>query len=392
MAKKRVLPAILCVALLAAAGWYAARALTIHPAHFSAPSSISVRLTRFCGSSPVNLELRGQWSVKTEAGVILLSGSDFRGVLAPDPTGLLLGARLLGRSPCILATRGDGGIRLGDRAYTGALRVEALRGRSGLPQDLDIVLELPLEDYVLGVVCGEMPSSAPGIAEALKAQAVASRTWALWKTRNSSRPLRDTTADQKFIGVDFETRAARQAVADTRGMVLSYKGDLIPTFFHADCGGRTSDSYSVGFTHREWPPLQGVEDPDCERPFRWSRPVEAATLDGFARTHGLGDWIGHLEASSRDAGGRWLEAKLVGPSARGPFPGEDLRTGFSVPSALWQKLSVRADGSLVVSGAGHGHGVGLCQQGALRAAKKGRIHSDILEHYYPGSVVSILGR
>ena len=163
MAKKRVLPAILCVALLAAAGWYAARALTIHPAHFSAPSSISVRLTRFCGSSPVNLELRGQWSVKTEAGVILLSGSDFRGVLAPDPTGLLLGARLLGRSPCILATRGDGGIRLGDRAYTGALRVEALPGRSGLPQDLDIVLELPLEDYVLGVVCGEMPSSAPGL-------------------------------------------------------------------------------------------------------------------------------------------------------------------------------------------------------------------------------------
>ncbi len=390
MQRNTAVPRILLFAFLIAALWYLGQASMASSPNFVSSGSISVRLTEFCGPDPVELEMRGSWNVKDADGSILLAGSNFRGWLTPDPTGVLLGARLLGNKTCTLSTDGDAGIRLRDKTYRGELQIKTTRGASGLPHDLDIVLQLPLEDYVLGVLCGEMPSSTPGAEEALRAQAVVARTWALWKTNLSGKPLRDTPADQKFVGVDFETQAAQRAVTATEGLILAHAGELIPAFFHADCGGETANSAAVGFTKRQWAPLSGVKDANCISPFKWSRTIPASTLDSFARTHGLGNWISRLQASARDSGGRWLKIELTGPSARGPFFGEDLRTGFAVPSALWQKLTVHADGSLVIAGTGNGHGVGLCQKGALNAAQKGHDYREILKHYYPESLISTL--
>lgn len=406
MARTSVIPYLVALPLLVAAGagwwiWHesgqepAARP-GAHPSDWEAAKTqaplnpiLPVRLGEYCQRGPVPLHVRGAWRIVDLDGAALLEGSEFRGDLAVDELGLRLGAFRFPRDGFRVHPAGDAALQLSDRWYRGVLHVALVRDVGGRPQRLETRLELPLEDYVLGVVCGEMPTVRAGVAAALEAQAVCARTYALWRLHQGRRFLYDDTRDQRLLSVDFETAAARAAVAATAGLVLSFDDALLPAYFHADCGGRTLDAEAAGFAPAPLAPLAGVIDEGCRNTRTWEEVVAPERLGRLARERGLGDRLHGLEVT-KASGGWCLEARLAGPRRSHELRGEELRAALGLPSALITQFQSRRDGSLLVRGAGRGHGVGMCQVGAVRMSAAGASARQILQHYYPGARVASL--
>ena len=353
-------------------------------------SEIKVRLVGAGNQGRLDLELIGRYRILGPSGRVLRVGDGLRGMVELAPDGLHLGPWLITANPIFLETAGDAGIRIGSRTYRGKLELGFDRGDNKLPEKLKVALFVPLEDYVLGVVCGEMPSNTPGAEAALRVQAIAARTYALWKLSSGQVELRDDTSDQHFESVDFETHAARAAVEDTVGTVLTWDGQLLPAWYHADCGGRTTPAHRAGFGKKDLPPLSGSADPFCAKGDTWVRVVAASKLDQLARDHQLGDWINRIQFRSRDRGGRLLLARLDGEQNSRELLGETLRAAFDLPSANWLSMRALADGSIQISGRGRGHGVGLCQIGSLRMSASGADVAEIMQHYYPGAALQAM--
>lgn len=352
---------------------------------------VQVLLTGPTGRTAVALELRGEWRMRdpTQSADAppLAEGCDFRGFLRSDPSGVSLLPYLPCRDRVLLETDGDDALRIDHEIYPGRLEVEVVRDdNSRRPLGLRLTLELPLETYVLGVVSGEMASTLQGVGEALRAQAVTARSYAVWKRSRGVKVLRDDTNHQVYRGTDYLTEAAREAVASTRGEVLTWQEELIPAFFHARCGGRTAPGTLLEPRLGDVPPLRGVADPQCRDPYdRWRRTVPPERLDRIARDQSLGDWLRRVDPLVQDAAGRMREVRLGGSEEHADLPAEKVRAAFGLPSSQWTRLHAEADGGLTVEGRAFGHGVGLCQTGAIRLARQGHDYASILGHYFPGA-------
>ena len=269
------------------------------------------------------------------------------------------------------------------RRFRGRLRARV--------QDAEIALfnELPLEDYLRGVVGGET-SGAP---QALEAQAVVSRTWALanrGRHREAGYDVCDLTHCQLYRGREEESAEVDRAVANTRGQVLTFDGQLRATYFHSTCGGATSAPREV---FGEDSPLPGVSDLAGRKPLCAASPHAAwywaTTRTELARALGVPAQGRALEVLARDRGGRALKVRVFGV----PLTGEELHA--RVGRVLgYQKLksltfTVEEVGEQVrLSGKGLGHGVGLCQWGARELERQGLDYKKILEHYFPGGAIA----
>jgi stage II sporulation protein D len=180
----------------------------------------------------------------------------------------------------IEAVSPDTPMDLGKRSYLGALEVSL--GDTGL----DVVNEVRQEDYITGVVAGEAARSFP--LEALKAQAVAARTYALSQmgNRGPNVDVVDTVADQVYTGAGVAWPEVRQAVQETAGQVLTYNGQPITAYFSADCGGYTRTNTAAGLGSRPLPYLKPVKDsgPDgvdycaASRSHTWTRRLTDAEI------------------------------------------------------------------------------------------------------------------
>lgn len=251
-----------------------------------------------------------------------------------------------------------------------------------------LVRELPLEDYVGGVVFAEVGPGWP--EEALKAMAVCARTFALNRVAaDPGRPyhLYATVADQVYREGYRDHPAIVDAVNATRGEVLTYRDELAAVFYHAHSGGATASSESVwgGF----FPHLEGKVDPYSRRAGRyndWTMEIDAACfLEKIGPDRGRLESVAVGERSRcRRAGNVVLElsgGRRLEITARRLreeiFGGETLRsTLFSV--AL-------EHGRVVFRGSGYGHGVGLSQWGSRQMAEEGYSYRDILRFYFPGT-------
>lgn len=255
--------------------------------------------------------------------------------------------------------------------------------------------ELPLEDYIAGVLAGE--ASIENEFEALKAQAVISRTFAL---RNRGRHSRDgydfcsTTHCQRFVwqkdGKAFG--ATRKAVEATRGEILrDAVGEPIDAYFHAACGGVTANIETLWGA--EAPVyLRGVRDDFCSAmPHRrWEQTIPAAQLAKALQTDertNVGATLKSITVSKRDATGRAEWLMLEGAEQR-KVRGWDFK--IIVGRSLgWQMIKSsrfevsRAGDGFVFRGGGFGHGLGLCQEGAHGAAQRGMNYRQILSFYFP---------
>jgi stage II sporulation protein D len=290
----------------------------------------------------------------------------------------------LGKSPLRVRSRGEH-IEVDGNAYRGLLEIR----RKGNGRLL-VVNELDLEDYLKGVIAAEIPSDWE--REALKAQAVASRTYALYQKRTTGkRPYHvlATVDSQVYLGKRGERPRTLSALRETAGEVIRYQGEVIPAFYHASCGGHTEDA--LGLWGIDAPYLKGV-DCDCqeisaygdwEKRFPLSDVIRALRREGYPVTTIQGVASGMITA-----GGRVVDVRFRHPGGTTSVPAESIRAELGhtrVPSVFFEPEL--ADREVVFSGRGRGHGVGLCQWGAQEMALRGYDYRAILLHYYPGTTI-----
>lgn len=275
----------------------------------------------------------------------------------------------------------------------GPLRVlgRALRGQVEVHCDGDRWLAinvLPIESYLAAVLAGEMPASFP--IEALKAQAVAARSYALMRkieAREAGRPyhLGATVLSQVYLGLDHEDPRTLAAVTATHGEVLAVGVTPVEAYFHASCGGRTESGAAA--LDRPLDYLRSASCP-CENrsPYaHWRAELSATDL---GKAVGLASPVA-CEVISRTGSGR--AARVQFRSAQGgvrTILATQLRTavGYQKIPSTWFEVH-REGNRFVFEGRGSGHGAGLCQWGARIFAEQGKSYRDILEHYYPGTTV-----
>jgi stage II sporulation protein D (peptidoglycan lytic transglycosylase) len=300
-------------------------------------------------------------------------------------------------------------VRVNGRTFRGL--AEILPGRGGLT----VVNRLGMEAYLLGVVSAEMGRRSSLEEAALRAQAVVSRTYALrnlgrWRTRGFD--ITATVSDQVYGGLGVETSEGRLAVSDTRGQVLTYNGALIEAFFYSTCGGRTADGAEV-FRGAARPYLRSIPDwaengfvycsisPRYRWHEEWTSEVLLATLQrnlppiAGVRSEQV-TRVTDMHVVRRTSSGRvdQIAIGLGGPEIRvdGPAIRQVLRpaSGELLRSNVFNLVAATGTGMvthLTVDGMGSGHGVGLCQWGAVGRARAGQSFRQILAAYFPGTSV-----
>jgi len=279
------------------------------------------------------------------------------------------------------------------------------------------IQEMPLEEYIKGVVAAEMPASF-GI-EALKAQAVAARTFALKKmtafggTGCTANPGADVCTDHThcqawisqdelrervgYINYPIYARKIQDAVNSTRGLVTVYQGNLIEACYHAASGGATDNSEEVW--SNPLPYLRGVstefeaKEPDFRKEFRFTmddleKKLDTSLKEQKATTYKVaGKDVQVISTERMDKPIEILAASKAGRVkeiriGNKAFSGYTLRTLLGLPST---KMTYRVVGNeILIVTTGYGHGVGMSQYGANVMAEAGKSFEEILKHYYQG--------
>lgn len=276
---------------------------------------------------------------------------------------------------------GPGGyVWIGDRWYRGRTRLV----RSG--KGLVAINHVDLDQYLYSVLGAEMSASWP--LEALKAQAVAARTYALYKrqsSRNGLYDLGDTTTWQVYKGIETEASTTQEAVRATAGQVLTYNNQLILAVFHSAGGGHTENVENVW--SQALPYLRGVEDFDQGTPgHEW---VKSFSNREMGRLLGVGT-VRSLVPERTSPAGRILTMRVVGSGGTKRVSGNDLRRILGLRSTLFTVNN--AGGTFQLNGRGFGHGLGLSQWGAYNLAQQGYNYQQILGHYYQNTQLANLDR
>ncbi|HZG37693.1 MAG TPA: SpoIID/LytB domain-containing protein [Nodosilinea sp.] len=296
-------------------------------------------------------------------------------VVTPDGGGVRL-ADWHGQAFWVEPT-GGGYIFIKDSWYRGRVLVVPNQG------GVTAVNWVDLEAYLYGVVGGEMPASWP--QEALKAQAVAARSYALYRRNRTQDQLFDvggTTAHQVYKGLAAEAPSVQAAVNATQGQVLTYGGNVIEAVFHSSSGGYTENSEDIW--QRATPYLRGVADYDQDAPvFRWSETFTTQQLE--QRITGIGRLTG-VTTERATPQGRIASIRLQGTQGSRTLTGTELRQALGLRSTLCS-LTLAGD-TLRVDGRGYGHGLGMSQWGARGLATRGHNYQQILAHYYQGTALS----
>ena len=271
------------------------------------------------------------------------------------------------------------GIWVGQKRFSGKINLFILD--SGIL----VVNVLGIENYLSSVVGSEMPAKWP--MEALKAQAIASRTYALKQKGNNLFDIDSTQRNQVYNGLESRTYKTRRAVRSTRSLVLTYKNKLINALFHSSSGGMTENSQDVW--KNEYPYLTSVKDFDKKNPkFRWKKKFSnKELLNLFPKIGG----IQNVEILNITETGRLKNVRLVGAYGSDQISGVDLRKKLGLNSTFArfklieeQSKKLPAKKVLIVSGQGSGHGVGMSQWGAKYMASKGQKAERILKYFYKG--------
>ena len=261
--------------------------------------------------------------------------------------------------------------------YSG--NIEVWKGEKGLY----IVNELPLEDYVESVVAAEVGTNWD--LEALKAQAVITRTYAIYKramSQDSRFHLTSSVLHQVYKGNNSHILIS-YAVRETAGEVLTYNGKPIEALYHSTSGGKTENPEEV--FGKSYPYLRSVES-NCEiSPYWvWEKKIPKEEIEKALGIKNLKD----ITITTRTSTGRAKELSIGLESGPMPMKATEFRKllGWSrLPST---NFSIHSDETTIAfEGKGYGHGVGLCQWSALQLARDGKSYREILSFFYPGTEI-----
>jgi stage II sporulation protein D len=287
------------------------------------------------------------------------------------------------------------------------------------------VNRLPVEEYLRGVVPLEIGPRTAAEHAAIEAQAVAARSYTYVRLGGptgasraspSGRPydMVSTVDDQVYGGADAERPVTDAAVAATEGQVITYAGRVVNAPYHSTCGGSTAEVSEVWYRQPSEPYLRPVSDRipgsedryycDASPRFRWSRSYDAAslsaTLERYLRSYasvgpgGVGA-VRFVAPTGTTPSGRAAGLRIDTDRATYTLRGNDVRfvlrasggeilnsTYFSVEPSVGPNGHVS---QLTIRGTGYGHGIGMCQWGAIGRARAGQDYRTILRTYYPGT-------
>lgn len=350
------------------------------PAGAQAPSASSIRVGI--------LREQDRVPITSDRPIAVVSGS-LRSALAPGayeftPSDRGIDVSTGGRLNSIvrLTPARDARLLVGIRPYRGTIELRRTPGGR-----LTVINELDLEEYLYGVLKMEVDPAWP--AEALKAQAVAARTLALYSLNRyagEGYDVRATTDTQVYGGVVAEDPRTTAAVNETRGIVMTAAGRPVFSAFHSDSGGHTENSELVW--GGRYPYLQGVPDPYSPA-VAWTLRLDIPALEDLLRHAGrVRSALSAIEVGNVSPSGRVLTVRITTTAGPVDVKGTDLRTMLGagrMKSTLFALRTIPGDPVIYeFAGRGNGHGVGMSQWGARGQALQGKAYPEILRFYYTG--------
>jgi stage II sporulation protein D len=279
----------------------------------------------------------------------------------------------------------NGVIFANSKPYQGYLKLIKSRNK------INVVNVLTVEDYIKGVLPKEVGSNWR--IEALKAQAVISRTYTLanlHKHSDQGFDMCSTTHCQVYGGLDGETHSTNQAVKETQKEVLTYEGTFAQTVFHANCGGHTDDPKYI-WNWKETPPyLRGVKCGYCyDAPHtKWEQEMDASFISNKLTNDKIGR-IKKIKVKGKTSSGAAKELEIIHSKGKTILNAYKFRLAvdaWKIKSHVFDSIKING-GKIYFKGKGWGHKVGLCQWGSKGMAEKGKTYRKILEHFYPGTKI-----
>jgi stage II sporulation protein D len=274
----------------------------------------------------------------------------------------------------------NGYVKLSNSTYSGKIIL--------IPKDdnrFSILEEIGIEEYLPGVIEGEMPIMWND--DALQAQVVAVRTYAIYKRKIKGNALYHINKlDLAYKGSYMNQTKAKEVVDKTRGTVMVYDWKLFPGYFHSTCGGHTEDINLV-FNLKSIPPLSGVDCGYCNNSkyYNWKKKLGRNVIQ--KRLNAAKSKIKRIRNITTEQigpGGHCSTIKIDHAGGTKRVNANDFRLIIGPNNLRSTSFSIKKSGSsFIFDGSGWGHGVGLCQYGTQSMAKLGFRWFDILRYYYP---------
>ncbi len=355
---------------------------------YSYPASgANIRVCVAKGKDKILFSVMGSYRIKAINSDLALDKGGYlrKECIIPTNSGIMLGKKEYKIYGIRIIPRKDASIYVDKKRFRGIvdiIRTEDLK--------LMVVNHLDLEKYLYGVLRHEVPYYWP--MEALKAQAIAARTFALDRISTMRDKDYDVTSDiysQVYGGRSGERWRTTRAVKSTKGKVLTYEGKIIPAYYHSICGGHTEDAENVFGI--KLAPLQGRSCPFCRgaKGMRWSAKLSYEEIEERLNKYGIKvKDIRSVAEGGRDKSGRLMAVKIKDTAGGKKIPCFKFRLALGPNIIRSTDFMVKNAGKGVTfSGRGWGHGVGMCQWGAFGMSRRRFNYKKILEYYYPGTKI-----
>jgi stage II sporulation protein D len=347
---------------------------------------IRVSLFQAAPSGKIRLSSAGAAQFTTMTGDLIMEMPSIpESAVISTPTGFAIdGYPEFEVERVMLIPKNDADLTVNGVQYHGRLRLS--RRPDGLISAVNFV---HLDAYLGGVLGSEVILSWP--AASLQANAIASRSYALFQMlqgQNDQADVVSDTRDQVYRGMERESARALSIIEQTRGVVLQHGGKLFPAYFSSTCGGHTTDA-QTGLDRSGWAPLSPVKCGFCteSRYFRWKFTVQKGEIAASLSRSGYNvDVIRDIRPVSRSLDGRAKSVQIVHSKGQLSLKATEFRHILGTGKLRSTSFEAKVSGNEVVfNGNGWGHGVGLCQWGTKGMASAGYTAEFILNRYYPGA-------
>ena len=347
-----------------------------------------IRIAVFQDLKEADLSVNGNFLIAAvkDPQKILDEGKALKKIsITSSAEGIAIGKRKFSEPAISLVPEYDDIISIQNRRFRGTINII----RTADPEKFMVVNVIGLEEYIKGVLFHEVSHRWP--IEALKAQAVAARTYALYRLQTTGDKDFDVTNDiysQVYGGRNSERYRTNLAVDRTRDEILLYNGKILPAYFHATCAGRTEDAGELW--KENLPPLKGVACAFCRNSphYSWKRNFRSKDVQDKLNANGFHlELIKDIRVLERNPSGRIRTLQITArDEQKTVVSGKDFRNIVGPNVIRSNDYDIVMKGYYFdMLGKGWGHGVGLCQWGAFGMARERHDYREILEYYYPGA-------
>ena len=358
----------------------------------SADTSTIIRVLIIDDKLAVNLALKGRYKIyEINSDRVVMGGPYLNADVAGAKTGLSIGNKEMNVSGVKVKVARDSNIYVDGRRFRGD--IDIIRKDNS---KLMVINHIGMDEYLYGVLYHEVSHLWP--MECLKAQAIAARTFALFQARQNKLQQYDLRSDiysQVYGGRTSEKWSTTRAVNLTSDKVLTYKGEILPSYYHATCGGHTEDAANLW--NVDLAPLKGAPCIFCIHSpyYKWMKEMSLGELENKLKDSGykIGNIL-EVNILSKDKSGRIDKLEIKDDAGVAVvLTGKDFRQMIGPNDLKSTKFDAAIKrNNLVLNGFGWGHGVGMCQWGAFEMARQGKRCEDILQYYYPGAEITTIDK